>query len=106
MEERDFGPINWFKHERVQKLKLRHSGGSDHVSRVTFGDSVIDNCRRISSSSLAEFLLRVENFYLHLYLSLLKTLPRARCGRSLNRVQYSLILHAIFKVRARLSLLR
>ena len=55
--------------ERVEKLKLRHARGGDHVSRVTFGDRLVDNCRRISRSGLAEFLLRLENFYLHLLTS-------------------------------------
>src|SRR5690349_12196825 len=102
MKKRDFSPINRFKHERVQKLKLRHSGGGDHVSNITIANRLIDDVGSISGRSLAEFLFRVENFYLHLLTSsLLKTLPLTGCCRSFNRIEYALILHAIFEVRAR-----
>ena len=66
MKEGDFGPIDRPKHELVQKLKLRHSCGGDHVSRVTVANRLIDDFGSLSRRSFAEFLFRDENFYLHL----------------------------------------
>src|SRR4051812_46082745 len=66
MKKSDFGPIDPFQHERVEKLKLRHSSGRDHVSSITIANRLIDDFGSISGRRPTEFLLRVENFYLHL----------------------------------------
>jgi hypothetical protein len=64
MKEGDFRPVDSRLHERVKKLKLRRSGGGDHVSRVTFRDGVIDNGGRVASSSLAKLSLCRKDSYL------------------------------------------
>src|SRR6185503_7629767 len=105
MKEHHFGPIDFLNHERVEKLKLRSSGGRDHISSATLADRTVDDRFGIPGSGLSQFSFCVEDFYLQLLrLSSLRSLPRARGCGSFHCVEHALILDAIVEIRNRQSL--